>query len=188
MITTLNPSPEQLLLYVDNFLTPEEVVSFIALGDTANYVDAGIRQPDGTYKFVADYRQNMRGHMPDEQLAVAMFERTKQYLPEKIREFTLSRFHPLFRFYKYNRGDFFNKHKDGSTKEGLDRSLITFMIYLTESGVTSFEGYPDIKCVPGRMVLFNHKMTHSSPVLESDVTKIVIRTDIMYSPIYSVPK
>lgn len=185
MITILNNTPEQYLAYIDNFLTIEEITHYIHMADEqSNYDTAGVRQPDGTYKIVPDYRQNKRGNIVSELLASEMFEKSKEYIPEKIREFSLIRLDSNFKFYKYEKGDFFNWHKDGSIKFNTEKSLVTWMLYLTTSGMTQFENYEDVKAVAGRLVIFNHKITHKSPPLESEDLKIVMRTDIMYKPIW----
>ena len=186
-MTVVNPNPEQYLCFEDNFLSVEEIKTLIDLGESqSNYRQADVRQADGTYKMIPEYRTNLRGSIDDPALAIAMLEKTKPFLPSRIREFNLVRFHPVFKFYKYNKGDYFNWHSDASVKEGFERSLVTFMIYLTSVGLTEFENVSAVEGKAGRLVVFNHKVKHRSPPLESDDTKIVIRTDVMYKPIYGV--
>ena len=95
-----------------------------------------------------------------------------------------TRLHNIIRFYRYKKGDFFNWHKDGALKEDREKSLVTFMVYLTDVGVTEFQFVKDgpivtVESKQGRMVIFNHKINHRSPPLEDGI-KISCRTDVMY--------
>lgn len=86
-----------------------------------------------------------------------------------------------FRFYKYERGQEFKKHKDCSfIRNKNERSSYSLLIYLNddfEGGETVFN---KISLVPkiGTAVFFPHTLEHSSNKL-LDGLKYILRTDIM---------
>jgi hypothetical protein len=171
------------LAVYEHFFSDDEVSDFIKLGEErAEYKPADVRQPDGTYKSIPDYRQNLRGNVTCQHIATDLFGRSLKILPKVIRGYEVCSFYPNIKFYKYFRSDFFASHKDASIKDtDLNiRSLATWMVYLTSCGETHFEGHELIKGKAGTLIIFNHKVTHSSPPLEEDGPKIVMRTDVMY--------
>lgn len=88
----------------------------------------------------------------------------------------------MFRFYKYEKGQQFRKHRDQSfIRNGNEWSFYTFMIYLNdefEGGATSFN---QIDIVPklGDCLVFLHDLEHEGSTLTKGI-KYVLRTDIMY--------
>lgn len=184
MFKTLNQDPDQFLGYEDNFLTDTEIDTLLAKADAeSNYGPADVRQPDGTYKMIPEYRTNDRGVLVLPAVANGWYERCKGYLPE-IRFHSPSALDKVIKFYRYKKGDFFNWHKDAAiTGENGEKSKVTFMVYLSNTGVTEYDfgqgRLVTVESLRGRMVLFNHKILHRSPPLEDGI-KISCRTDILY--------
>ena len=89
------------------------------------------------------------------------------------------------RVYRYTKGQKFDWHADGRFQRANgEQSLYTFLLYLTEDfrgGETSFR---DSKIIAqtGLACVFEHKLEHKGcEVIEG--TKIVLRSDVMYSPL-----
>jgi predicted 2-oxoglutarate/Fe(II)-dependent dioxygenase YbiX len=88
------------------------------------------------------------------------------------------------RFYRYQPGERFNAHYDGSfQRSDRERSLLTFMIYLNgdfEGGETSFLDLGEsIKPAPGLALLFQHPILHEGCEVTAGI-KYAIRSDVMY--------
>ncbi|MBU7587533.1 MAG: 2OG-Fe(II) oxygenase [Nostoc sp. TH1S01] len=97
-----------------------------------------------------------------------------------------------FRFYRYNPGQRFAIHHDGSYRRpNGEESLLTFMIYLNdgfEGGETRFHFYsrfaenlPSIAVVPvtGTALCFVHDLVHEGTAVIQG-RKYVLRSDVMY--------
>ncbi len=183
MFKILKPDPDQFLGYEDNFLTEAEIELLLEKADAeGNYGPADVRQPDGTYKMIPSYRTNDRGVLVLPTVANGWYERFKSYLPD-IRFHSPCALDKVIKFYRYKKGDFFNWHKDGAINgDNGEKSKVTFMVYLSNTGVTEYDFGGQIVTVEslrGRMVLFNHKILHRSPPLEDGI-KISCRSDVLY--------
>ena len=88
----------------------------------------------------------------------------------------------MFRFYKYQPGEQFKKHRDQSfIRNEIEASYFTFMIYLNDNydgGETTFN-HLTIHPKQGMGLIFQHDLEHEgAPVIKG--IKYVLRTDIMY--------
>ena len=91
-----------------------------------------------------------------------------------------------FRFYRYDPGQRFAPHTDGSFQRGNgELSQFTFLVYMNdgfEGGATAFhEGRTSLLVTPerGKALVFYHRQLHEgTPVVRG--RKYVLRTDIMY--------
>jgi hypothetical protein len=188
MFKILNPDPDQFLGYEDNFLTDTEIDTLLAKAEAeSNYGPADVRQPDGTYKMIPSYRTNDRGVLVLPTVADGWYDRFKGYLPD-IRFHSPCSLDKVIKFYRYKKGDFFNWHKDAAINgPNGEKSKVTFMVYLSNVGVTQYdfsaigrkEDLVTVESLRGRMVLFNHKITHCSPALEDGI-KVSCRADVLY--------
>lgn len=89
----------------------------------------------------------------------------------------------MFRIYKYDVGQRFKMHRDGSyNRNDKECSFFSFLIYLNndfEGGETYFEEGTTIIPKQGDALLFHHPLRHEGrPIISG--TKYVLRTDIMY--------
>jgi prolyl 4-hydroxylase len=88
----------------------------------------------------------------------------------------------LFRFYRYQPGQEFKKHRDNSyIRNNKEASYFTFMIYLNDNFTGGATTFKDIVVKPkqGTALVFYHYLEHEgSEVTEG--TKYVLRSDIMF--------
>jgi predicted 2-oxoglutarate/Fe(II)-dependent dioxygenase YbiX len=87
------------------------------------------------------------------------------------------------RFYRYEPGQRFRWHRDGSYARDRDeRSLLTVLLYLNDDfsgGATEFEAGPRVTPEAGCALVFAHGLRHQgAPVIRG--RKYVLRTDVMY--------
>jgi hypothetical protein len=127
-------------------------------------------------------RNNYRVIDEDPKRACDYWERLKEFCPIEIEESIAAGLNPKFRFYRYEIGQRYLKHRDGRVAlNELEESRITFMIYLNdnfEGGSTSFKEIV-IRPKTGMAVCFIHEEKHESVVIESGV-KYVLRSDVVY--------
>ena len=171
---------EQLFL-IDDFLTQEECTDLILRSEQHGYEEAKV-QIDGQQLMMKTIRNNTRILWKDEQLQAFIWERFLPFAVQGSETCTVSGLNELFRFYKYESGQRFKKHRDGSFKRS-DRefSCYTLLIYLNDNftgGETTFE-HCSVKPVMGRAVVFLHELKHSGEPV-TDGSKYVLRTDVMY--------
>jgi len=118
----------------------------------------------------------------DFKLANELWLELKAYAPQEIGDSLAVGLNERFRFYRYEPGQQFRKHRDQSyIRNSLEASYFTFMIYLNDNfkgGSTTFD---DLVVTPrkGSALIFYHYIEHEgSEVIEG--TKYVLRTDIMF--------
>ncbi|MBT5875200.1 MAG: iron-regulated protein [Candidatus Latescibacteria bacterium] len=181
----------QNIFTLDNFLSIDECDSFIKRSEQIGYETATLS--DG--RVYEDTRNNDRVIIDDKPLAHDLFLRAKPYLPEQMEGESITGFNERFRIYRYQDGQRFKPHGDGSylNPETLEESKLTFMIYLNESmvgGSTNFyssisealSNQPnlEVKPVTGLALVFVHPLWHEGASVE-DGRKYVLRTDVMYN-------
>lgn len=166
---------------VNHFLSAAECQQFIRESETEGYSEALITTPRGQV-MRKDIRNNTRLLRNDPELAAALFEKAKPFLPQQVGNYHLLGFNELFRFYRYHPGEQFKKHRDGSyLRNAREVSYYTFMIYLNagfEGGSTLFD---ELEVLPeaGKALIFRHTQLHEGTTVNSGV-KYVLRTDVMY--------
>ena len=89
-----------------------------------------------------------------------------------------------FRFYRYQPGQRFALHQDGTFARSPDeRSLLTFLIYLNQDFTGGETAFPEqgqcIRPQTGMALLFQHLLLHEGCPVRSGV-KYALRSDIMY--------
>ena len=179
-----------LIFVVHDFLTPEECDEFIALSEQDGYGDAPITMGRQAI-ILKDVRNNARVMQDDPALAARLFERVCPFLPANRAKWSLAGLNERFRYYRYDPGQMFAPHYDGSFRRGPgEESLLTFMMYLNEGfegGETKFYHDDDrlkasVKPQKGMALVFDHLQLHEgAPVISG--RKYVIRTDVMYRAI-----
>lgn len=166
---------------IDSFWTAQECEDFIAKSESIGYEPATIDTEKGQ-KVVETVRNNNRVLYKDVDLADTVWERLKLYAPAAIGNSKAVGLNELFRFYRYQPGQEFKKHRDQSyIRNDIEASYYTFMIYLNdnyEGGETTFN---DLTIVPrqGTALLFLHELEHEGSSVKQGI-KYVLRTDIMY--------
>ena len=170
---------------VDNVLTPEECRELIGLTEKHGYGNAPITTRKG-FVHAPDVRNNVRVMLDDCERASWLYEKVKEYLPEGYDGGKMIGLNERFRFYRYDKGQYFKWHFDGPyVRNENERSKLTLMIYLNsdcEGGATEFDGLDEegiIKPITGRMLVFTHHICHQGAPITSG-RKYVLRTDVMY--------
>lgn len=166
---------------IDNFWTSGECKSIIEKSEAIGYLPATIETEKGQ-RVVTTVRNNNRVICKDEILANDIWQRLKKFAPQKIGNSKAIGLNELFRFYKYEPGQEFKRHKDQSfIRNEVEASYYTFMIYLNEGytgGETTFNEHT-IQPKQGTALIFLHELEHEGTPVKTG-TKYVLRTDIMY--------
>jgi predicted 2-oxoglutarate/Fe(II)-dependent dioxygenase YbiX len=166
---------------IDNFWTTHECIDFIAKSEDIGYEPAKVGTAN-VQVVMEGVRNNERVIYKDMQLADSLWQQLKPYAPEKIGNSIAVGLNELFRFYKYQPGQKFKKHRDQSyVRENGEASYYTFMIYLNDNykgGETTFNDIV-IKPKQGMALLFFHDLEHEGSAVMQGI-KYVLRTDVMF--------
>lgn len=189
--------PERIFT-VSNVLSPEECAEYIALTENIGYTPAGLTVGQDEYMMAPQVRNNDRVILDDEQRAADLWHRMAEYVPAMIDNWTAIGLNERLRFYRYDPGQRFALHGDGSyMRRNGDHSRLTFMIYLNEDfegGETHFYHHndyfvlldpnvvPDVSVVPktGMALCFLHELRHEGAYVIRG-RKYVLRSDVMYT-------
>lgn len=169
------------ILEIPDFLSPVKCVELLARSEQLGFTEAAVALPGGA-QLVKAIRNNYRLEYPDAALAETLWPRLRPLLPVEPDGARPLGLYAQFRFYRYDVGQRFNKHKDGSVQAGEARSRWTFLLYLNddfEGGATEFE---ELVVTPrrGAALCFRHELRHKGcPVAQG--RKYVLRSDILYS-------
>lgn len=169
------------ILTIDNFWHSQECFEFISKSEAIGYELATIETDNGQQR-VEHIRNNNRVLYTNPHLANQIWKRLEHFAPGKIGNSKATGLNELFRFYKYQSGQEFKRHRDQSyIRNEIEASYYTFMIYLNdnyEGGETIFDNLI-IQPKQGMALIFLHDLEHEgSPVKQG--TKYVLRTDIMF--------
>ena len=166
---------------IEDFWTAERCEEFIRMSEAMGYEEATVETEKG-HKRIEEVRNNQRILRKDEALAQEIWEQVKDAVPSPLGNSIAVGINELFRFYKYDPGQEFKRHRDGSyIRSESEASYFTLMIYLNEDfsgGETTFNTVT-IRPKTGTCLLFLHDLEHEGSALISG-TKYVLRTDIMY--------
>ena len=166
------------IITIENFLTEQECNDFINLGESLGFEMAKI----DTGSLVPEVRNNDRTFYESTELAEKLFKKLQPYLVPKIGNSVAVGLNELFRIYKYQKGQQFKGHQDGSfIRNDIEASYYTFLMYLNhnyQGGETIFLNH---KIVPkkGMGLIFLHKLYHEGSEVLSGI-KYVMRSDVMY--------
>ena len=146
-------------------------------------------------RLIPDYRKGARCIIDSDKFASAIWDRIVHTIPMERRDEVAVCINERFRFLRYDVGDFFASHRDGTYVRGTEkgqlregeRSRITVQIYLNSvasGGATTV--YSDneresIRIVPepGLIFLFDHAVLHDGELVEAG-RKYAIRSEVMY--------
>lgn len=172
---------DSFLYLVEDFFTPTECDDLILWSEQKGYEDAKV-QVYGKEVMLKAVRNNSRITFVDHDLADRLWEKFKPFAVERFANSRVLGFNEMFRFYKYEPGQRFKRHIDGSyVRNEEEASYFTFMIYLNddfEGGHTSFQHH-EVKPKKGTALVFYHGMKHTGEEIITG-TKYVLRTDVMY--------
>jgi prolyl 4-hydroxylase len=173
-----------LIWTLEGVLSPGECAALVARINAIGPAPAPITTAEG-FVMRPDIRNNTRVIFNDEDLAEDLFRRVRPALPALMRGMALAGANERFRCYRYEPGQRFAMHYDGSFVRGeRERSLVTFMIYLNDGFTGGATRFPvnnrSVEPRPGMALFFQHHLLHEGCPVESGV-KYVLRSDIMYS-------
>ena len=182
------------LFTVSRLLTPEECGALISRGESFGFEAASITTVSGP-KMLTGIRNNDRVDLFDDDLLETLWGKVSGIVPDEIDGFRVVGLHPRLRFYRYDPGQRFKRHRDGRVRtEAGAVSRLTLMIYLNEGtmgGETVFTNYDltgpvsqlrTITITPaiGMGLCFLHELWHEGAVIVSG-RKYVLRADVLFA-------
>jgi hypothetical protein len=172
---------KQNIYLIDDFWSSEKCEDFIRKTEVMGYEPATIQTDNGP-RLVDFVRNNNRVIYKDFDLANDLWKAIKDFAPKEIGESEAIGLNELFRFYKYQPGQQFKKHRDQSfIRNSSEASYFTFMIYLNDDfkgGTTAFDNLL-VSPKKGSALIFYHYLEHEGSEVQEGI-KYVLRTDIMY--------
>lgn len=186
---------------VSNLFTAAECQQLIEQGEGMGFKAAPVATSSGL-QMMTGIRNNDRAVFEDADFARSVWERVQAYVPPQMDGCRVRGLDSRFRFYRYDPGQRFKRHKDGRVQVANgDTSRLTFLIYLNDGyvgGETVFSdhtfenGQTDIHeiRVSGTQdmgLFFVHERKHEGAPIQSG-RKYVLRTDVLYegSPVLGV--
>jgi hypothetical protein len=173
---------------IHDFFTEEECAAAVARSEAAGYEEAPITTAAGPV-MNKGVRDNARAMIDDPDEAARLFERARPLLPRVVgRRWELCGFNERWRYYRYDPGERFAPHSDGSFMRSDDeRSQMTFMVYLNDDfagGETNFLTWDgaallSVRPVCGMALVFVHWKVHEGAAVLRG-RKYVQRTDVMF--------
>lgn len=179
-LDTRNP----LVISVDGVLSPAACRALIARIEAAGPTAAPVTTSRG-FVMRPELRNNSRVMFDDGGLATVLYEQVRAHLPARLEgDWRLCGANERLRCYRYAPGEFFKPHFDGAFhRDGDERSLLTFMVYLNdvdEGGHTDLLDLGvSVKPREGSALLFNHHLLHQGATVTRGL-KYVVRSDVMY--------
>lgn len=169
------------IMEIDAFWDKHDCDQAISTAETKGFDHATVSTDLGE-KFALHARNNRRVIIENSALANGIWNDLQKHIPEKIGLSIACGLNELLRYYKYEPGQKFQRHKDQSfIRDEFEASYLTVLIYLNDDyqgGETTFQNGHVIP-VTGKCVVFPHHLEHEgSEVLEG--VKYVLRTDVMY--------
>jgi predicted 2-oxoglutarate/Fe(II)-dependent dioxygenase YbiX len=172
---------------IENFFSPEECAYCIEKSESLGFSNAPINTLLGAVRDTR-VRNNMRVMVDAEDMAGELWKRIAPHVPSPLDNREAIGLNERFRFYRYDVGQTFAPHYDGSFRRtNGEESQITLMVYLNDDfqgGETRFDlryPYNEIAIVPktGMALLFIHHLRHGGAAVTQG-RKYVLRTDVMY--------
>jgi len=178
------------IITIEGFFWLEKCASYIAESEDNGYDAASITTRHGQV-MNTEVRNNHRVIFDSPQLADQLWPRPRSFVPSPLWNREAIGLNQRFRFYRYDAGQTFKPHYDGSfRRDNGEKSQVTFMIYLNEEfngGETKFDlryphGAMSVRPQTGMALLFVHNLRHEGAPVATG-RKYVLRTDVMYSPL-----
>ncbi len=166
---------------IDDFLSKQDCIDYILKSEFIGYEPATINTEKGQM-IIETVRNNFRVLYSNTTLADNLWQQLKFFAPKQIGNSKAVGLNELFRFYKYQVGQQFKKHRDQSyIRNDVEASYFTFMIYLNdnyEGGETMFTNLV-VQPKQGKALIFFHDLEHEGCSIKRGI-KYVLRTDIMF--------
>jgi len=180
-------------------LSAAECQALVAATEARGYVRALLNVGGGREELRPDVRDSMRCMVDSPELADALLARLRHALPPAIHGLELAGLNERLRFLRYDPGQAFAAHRDGSFQRARggplagERTLVTVLLYLNAGyegcrttfycdegleGLVPAEGTA-VEPAPGLALLHDHNLLHAAPALAAG-RKYVLRTDVLY--------
>jgi predicted 2-oxoglutarate/Fe(II)-dependent dioxygenase YbiX len=180
------------LFTVSGLLTSDECRTLIHRGEALGFQRAAVRTGAGA-QMRPDIRDNDRAQFADIELAETLWKRCLPFVPQELERATPVGLDEHFRFYRYDVGQRFKRHRDGIVERTPTvRSRLTCLFYLNDGfvgGETVFYSHvsaagdrqEEAIVVPrvGDALFFLHEWWHEGRMLEAG-RKYVLRSDVFY--------
>lgn len=169
------------LFTLDHFLSDTECDDLVIWSEQRGYEEAKV-QIHGKQVMMKNIRNNSRITFFDQALADRIWLKITPFFDGKYGNSKAIGLNELFRFYKYEPGQQFKKHRDGSyIRNSSEASYYTLMIYLNDHFTGGETVFQDHVILPqkGQALVFEHSLVHSGEPVVAGV-KYVLRTDIMF--------
>lgn len=174
---------DRCLLTVPRVLSADECQRFVSDTDAQGYRSAPITTALG-FMHRPEIRNNGRVIVDDHDQARWLWSRIRDHIPARYGSWTAIGLNERFRYYRYERGQYFKWHYDGAyVRSPTERSILTLMVYLNddfEGGSTDFYDFDDVTPEQGMALVFDHGLRHQGASVERG-RKYVLRTDVMYA-------
>lgn len=167
---------------IPQFLSAEECTACIELAEKRGFEEAKIDIGGHRQVIRKDIRDNERVFIKDEKWAESLWQRLAPHVPVRLGNSEAVGLNELFRIYKYEKGQQFRKHRDGSYhRNDYEASFYTLLIYLNETFTGGQTWLEDQVIVPrtGLAVVFLHDILHAGLPVPFG-TKYLLRSDVMF--------
>lgn len=164
-----------------NLFSAEECQRYIELCEGIGFEPASLSIFGGPVRRPS-VRNNDRVILDNRDLATEIWARVASLVPSELNKRVAIGLNERFRFYRYDVGQRFAPHFDGSYRSPTGaQSLLTFMLYLNDDfsgGETIITG---ITVTPerGKVLVFKYQLVHESVEIQGG-RKYVLRSDVMY--------
>jgi len=175
---------EDKVFVIPEFLSPQRCQTLIELSEARGYADAPVTTRQGPVH-MPDVRNNERVMFDDPAMAREFWDHLNTFTLPQLEDIAPSGLNERLRFYRYDPGQTFRPHRDGSFRrpDGSEQSWYTVLVYLNEGytgGETIIYGHDlVIKPKTGLALIFYHPLLHEGAEVTSG-RKYVIRTDLMF--------
>lgn len=169
------------IIEVNSFWDKKACEEAISTAENAGFNHATVSNEHGE-QFALHARNNRRVIVEDLELTSKLWRDLRVHVPINMGNSRVCGLNELLRYYKYETGQKFQRHRDQSfIRDQFEASYLTVLVYLNdgfEGGATSFQGR---KVIPetGKCVVFPHHLEHEGSEVHHGV-KYVLRTDVMY--------
>jgi predicted 2-oxoglutarate/Fe(II)-dependent dioxygenase YbiX len=177
-------SKNPLVISLPEVLTATECAALIARIDAAGPTAAPVSTSRG-FVMMPELRNNTRVMFDDPDLSALLYERVRAQVPPRLEcDWVLCGANERLRCYRYATGQYFGLHFDGAfQRDPVERSLLTFMVYLNDCEAGGHTAFPDLELRfsprAGAGLLFNHHLLHEGAEVTAGL-KYAVRSDLMY--------
>lgn len=178
---------------LDGILTPEECRAIIDHAEAVGFKPASLYTDAQGREHFSENRKSSRCIVDSHGFVERLWQRLAPFVPPAYGSSLCAGLNERLRILRYDPGDEFKPHSDGSyCAPGGAISKITILLYLNAGytgGYTEFMNDVGDAWIPvepdvGRAALQDQALLHRVPPLQTG-RKYVLRTEVMYQPVYT---